>query len=232
MHLPEVAMGRAASLIGFVLIFSVFVLAQQRGRQDAGARGGGQRGGGGQQKDQPSVGRGYIPPRGPASAPNRPATRAPAPPAQTGGDRSGQSSGRNRGEIPQQNQQRDQPRSFRDQPQHPDAPHVHPNDGQWIGHDSGRNDPHYHVDRPWANGRLTISFGPRYVYRLEGGNRERFWFQNSYFQVAPYDYDDCADWNWSSDDVVIYDDPDHDGWYVAYNVRFGTYVHVLYLGPR
>jgi hypothetical protein len=119
--------------------------------------------------------------------------------------------------------------TFDDEPGHPDAPHVHA-DNKWIGHDTGRDDPHYHLDRPWAHGRFTGSFGPRHVFRIEGGSPRNFWFGGFYFSVAPYDVGFCNDWLWNSDQIVIFDDPDHVGWYLGYNVRLGTYVHVEYLG--
>jgi hypothetical protein len=120
-------------------------------------------------------------------------------------------------------------RNFSDAPSHPEAPHVH-EDGHWIGHDGGANDPHYHLDHPYEHGHFTGGFGPSHVWHLHGGGPSRFFFGGFYFGVAPYDLAYCDGWNWGGDDIVIYDDPDHPGWYLAYNVRLGTYVHVQYFG--
>ncbi|MFZ0933043.1 MAG: hypothetical protein WB579_21170 [Bryobacteraceae bacterium] len=111
---------------------------------------------------------------------------------------------------------------------HPGVPHVDAKGDRWVGHDSGPNDAHYHLAQPWAHGHFGGGFGS--AFALAGGNRERFWFGSFYWDVAPFDYNIVADWNWTGDQIVIYEDPDHIGWYLGYNPRLGTYAHVEYLG--
>jgi hypothetical protein len=196
------------ALAGFVSVFLIFCAAAfGQDRRSAESR------------RSPGVGGGHIPARGPAPARAQAPGRAP----------DSRQQGNPRSASPQQAVPN---RSFRDQPTHPDAPHVHAADDRWIGHDSGRGDARYQINGNVGQRRFTGGIGRDHVFRLSGGGPGRFWFGGNYFSVAPADFGYCNDWLWDNDQITLYDDPDHPGWYLAYNVRLGTYCHVQYLGDQ
>jgi hypothetical protein len=161
----------------------------------------GQRGG-----SHPAVGGGHIPAHGPAPA----RTSAPA--------------------RSQESRPATENRVSVDQKGHPGVPHVDARNDRWVGHEGGAHDAHYALAQPWAHGHFSGGFGAQHVFILAGGNRERFWLGDYYWNIAPYDYNFVADWKWTGDQIRIYEDPDHLGWYLGYNPRFGAYAHVEYLG--
>jgi hypothetical protein len=111
------------------------------------------------------------------------------------------------------------------------APHV--NHDRWYGHDQP-GDTRFHVAQPYAHGRFT-RIGPSFRYQVDrfDAGSHRFWLPGGfYFQVAEADWPLSADWCWdcAADDFTIYDDPDHPGWYLVYNIHTGQYVHAEYYG--
>jgi hypothetical protein len=111
-----------------------------------------------------------------------------------------------------------------------ETPHV--NHDQWYGHEAP-NDPRFYLDKPFEHGRFALS-GPAYRYNILRIDPAHHWFWlpgGFYFEVAVWDWPIFADWCWNcGDDFVIYDDPDHIGWYLLYNIHTGVYVHVQYMG--
>jgi hypothetical protein len=111
-----------------------------------------------------------------------------------------------------------------------DTPHV--NNNTWYGHEAP-SDNRFHLDQPYAHGRFTRS-GASFRYSVTRIDRDRhtFWFPGGfYFQIADWDWPLAADWCWNcGDDFAVYEDPDHPGWYLVYNVHTGVYIHAQYMG--
>jgi hypothetical protein len=186
---------------GMIALFAVAVLVAT----PVLAQGGGDPARGKQAKPapRPQVGGGHIPPRGPVRTPARTAQARPIP--------------ERAANVPHVQG-------------HPVAPHVDAQTNAWIGHDTRRDEVGLRLSHPWANGRFGGEIGASHVYRLGGGDRARFGFDGVFFSVAAVDYGYTDGWLWDSDDITLYPDPDHPGYYLAYNVRLGTYVHVEYDG--
>src|ERR1700687_4779653 len=85
--------------------------------------------------------------------------------------------------------------SYRDRDDHPEAPHVHRN-GEWVGHDYGRDDARFRNEHPWQYGHFDGVFARSHRWRIEGGDPRRFWFRGFYFGVAPFDLAYANDWYW------------------------------------
>lgn len=141
----------------------------------------------------------------------------------------------NQGHIPPPPPHRDNPKAKPEVERRPNGKvneTQHVNNDHWYGHDSP-NDKRFHLDHPFEHGRFE-HIGPSFRYHIERIDRDhhRFWFPGGFwFEVAAWDWPICADWCWDcGDDFVVYDDPDHIGWYMLYNVHTGVYVHVMYMG--
>ena len=108
----------------------------------------------------------------------------------------------------------------------------HVNHDQWFGHDTA-GDRRFHLEHPFDHGRFPHP-GPDFRFNILRVDRNRHWFWvrgGFYFEVAAWDWPLFLDWCLDcGDDFVIYEDFDHPGWYMLYNIYTGAYVHVRFLG--
>lgn len=141
----------------------------------------------------------------------------------------------NRGHVPAAPQARSNPRTAPEAERAPggrvnSTPHV--NNDHWYGHDRP-NDTRYRLAKPFEHGHFDKA-GASFRYNVMRVDKDhhQFWLPGGfYFQVADWDWSVCSDWCWDcGDDFTIYEDPDHSGWYLLYNVHTGAYVHVQYMG--
>jgi hypothetical protein len=127
-----------------------------------------------------------------------------------------------------------------DQDKHGNDKGEHRNNGKHEGwHKQEIRDEH----RNWDYDHDRIRPGQHFPYgryehvrsafiaqRIDYRTRRVVLFDNSNWVVASYDLDRCRDWQWQRDNVFVYDDDHHPGWYLLFNARLGRYVHVEYFG--
>lgn len=116
-------------------------------------------------------------------------------------------------------------------------------------HDNGKHKGWYKHDRDdyrdWDDDHDRIRPGRAYPFgrydhvrsvfiarRIDYRTRRVVLYDNSNWVVAAYDLDRCRDWEWERDQVYVYDDDHHPGWYLLFNSRLGRYVHVEFSGIR
>lgn len=116
----------------------------------------------------------------------------------------------------------------------------HHDNGKHKGWDNPHN-PHANWDydhdrikpgRAYPYGRYEHVRGEFIARRIDFRTRRVVLYDNSNWVVASYDLDRCRDWEWDRDQVYVYDDDHHPGWYLLFNARLGRYVHVEYFGVR
>ena len=105
-------------------------------------------------------------------------------------------------------------------------------DHEWKEHRHGDDDDEgrWRVVRAYPRGRYGHVREAFICRTIDYRTRRVILYDRSTWVVAAYDVDHCRDWWWDRDNVYVYDDDHHPGWYLLFNARLGCYVHVQYFG--